>query len=141
MHATKLVVPQMIARGGGGTVVLITSGAAVLENPNLPGDGSTGLGYPVTKAGLNRFIWAVEKELRPRNVAVIAVDPGFTLSEHVREGAVAGVYHGWPVEWAHGVEVPARTVRHLCTSSDPMAYSGKVVVAEEFVKQHGLVPA
>ena len=129
----------MIERGGG-TVILISSAAGTIENPELPGDGSTGLGYPVTKAGLNRFVWAVEKELRPHNIAVIAVDPGFTLSEHVREGAKDNFYHGWDLDWAHGVEVPAKTVRYLCTCSDPMAYSGQVVVAADFVKEHGLLP-
>lgn len=139
MHATRLVAQQMISRGGG-TIILISSAAGTIENPNMPGEGSTGLGYPVTKAGLNRFVAAVAKELRPHNIAVIAVDPGFTLSEHVREGATDNEYRGWPLEWAHGVEVPARTVRHLCTSSNPMSYSGKVVVAADFVKEHDLVP-
>jgi NAD(P)-dependent dehydrogenase (short-subunit alcohol dehydrogenase family) len=140
MHATRLVAPQMAERGGG-TVILISSAAGVIENDGLPGNGSTGLGYPTSKAGLNRFVLAVEKELRPHNVAVIAVDPGFTLSEHVQEGADDGMYHGWPIEWAHGIEVPAKTVRYLCTSGDPMAYSGKVVVAADFVKEHGLAAA
>lgn len=140
MHATKLVAPQMIGRGGG-VIVLISSAAGTIENPNQPGEGSTGLGYPVTKAGLNRFVMAVDKELRPHNVAVIAVDPGFTLSEHVIEGQKDNVYHGWPLEWAHGIEVPAKTVRHICTSGDPMAYAGQVVVAADFVKEHSLLPA
>jgi NAD(P)-dependent dehydrogenase (short-subunit alcohol dehydrogenase family) len=137
MHATRLVAPQMAERGGG-VVVLVTSAAATVENPNMPGDGSTGLGYPVSKAGLNRFVWAVEKELRPHKVAIIAVDPGFTLSEHVREGATGDTYHGWPLEWAHSVEVPAKTVRSLCTAADPMAWSGQVVAAEEFARAHGI---
>jgi len=140
MHATRLAAPDMIERGGG-TVVLISSAAAHMETGNPPGEGSTGLGYPVTKAGLNRFVSAVDKELRPHNVAVIAVDPGFTLSEHVAEGAVDNVYHGWPLEWAHPVDVPANTVRHICTASDPMAWSGQVVVAADFAKEHDLVPA
>ncbi|MDG2001982.1 MAG: SDR family NAD(P)-dependent oxidoreductase [Novosphingobium sp.] len=138
MHATRLVAPGMAERGGG-LVVLISSAAGTTENPNMPGEGSTGLGYPVTKAGLNRFVSAVEKELRPHNVAVVAVDPGFTLSEHVTEGAVDQVYNGWPLEWAHGIEVPATTVRELCCASDPMAFSGQVVVAADYVKEHGLL--
>lgn len=137
MHATRLVAQHMKERGGG-TIVLISSAAAHIENSGMPGDGSTGLGYPTTKAGLNRFVAAVDKELRPHNVAVIAVDPGFTLSEHVREGASDNTYHGWPLEWAHGVEVPAQTVRYLCAEADPMDYAGKVVVAEEFFKEHQL---
>jgi NAD(P)-dependent dehydrogenase (short-subunit alcohol dehydrogenase family) len=140
MHATKLAATHMTERGGG-RILLISSAAGSVENPNLPGHGSTGLGYPVTKAGINRFVWALAKELTPHNVSVIAVDPGFTLSEHVREGAVDDVYHGWPLSWAHSVDVPANTVRYLCTTDDPMSYSGKVVVAEDFVKKHDLLPA
>ena len=139
MHATKLVAQQMIKRGGG-TIILITSAAATTEPPNMPGKGATGLGYSVTKAGISRFVLAVAKEMRPHNIAVIAVDPGYTLSEHVTEGAIGNDYHGWPLELAHGREVPAKTVRYLCTCSDPMSYSGKVVVAADFVKEHGLIP-
>jgi NAD(P)-dependent dehydrogenase (short-subunit alcohol dehydrogenase family) len=137
VHATRLVAPQMVKRGGG-RIVLVSSAAATVENPNQPGDSSTGLGYPMTKAGLNRFVWAVEKELRPHKVAVVAVDPGFTFSEHVREGAEDGLYHGWPIEWAHSVEVPAGTIRELCAMDDVMAHSGTVVVAEQFAKAHGI---
>jgi NAD(P)-dependent dehydrogenase (short-subunit alcohol dehydrogenase family) len=140
MHATRLVAPQMIERGGG-TIIVVTSAAAWIETSKMPGSGSTGVGYPTSKAGLNRFVWAVEKELRPHNVAVIALDPGFTLSEHVREGAVGNMYFGLDLSWGHGVEVPAKTAHYLCTVSDPMSYSGKIVVAEDFVKEHNLVPA
>jgi NAD(P)-dependent dehydrogenase (short-subunit alcohol dehydrogenase family) len=138
MHACKLVVPDMVARGGG-LVILMSSAAALNKNRFLPGEGSTGLGYPVCKAGLNRFVECLEKEVRPHNVAVIAVDPGFTLAEHVREGAVGSIYQGWDIKYAHGVEVPARTIRYLSTCPDPMWYSGKLVVAEEFVREHNLV--
>ena len=138
MHATRLAAGHMAGRGGG-TIILISSAAGVVENPNMPGEGSTGLGYPTTKAGINRFVMAVDKELRPHGVAVIAVDPGFTLSEHVTEGAVDQVYQGWPLEWAHSIDVPAGTVRHLCTRADPMEHAGKVVVAAEYAKEHRLV--
>ena len=138
MHATRLAAPMMIGRGGG-TVVLISSQAAWYEAGGVPGDGSTGLGYPVSKAGMNRFVSAVDKELRPHNIAIVAVDPGFTLSEHVLEGQEDNVYHGWPLEWAHPIEVPAHTVRHLCSQADPMAVSGQVVVAADYAKEHALV--
>jgi NAD(P)-dependent dehydrogenase (short-subunit alcohol dehydrogenase family) len=138
MHATRLAAPMMIARGGG-KVVLISSQAAWYEAGGTPGEGSTGLGYPVSKAGLNRFVLAVDKEIRPKGVAIVAVDPGFTLSEHVLEGQEGNVYHGWPLEWAHPIEVPAHTVRHLLTEADAMAFSGQVVVAADYAGEHNLV--
>jgi NAD(P)-dependent dehydrogenase (short-subunit alcohol dehydrogenase family) len=140
MHATRLVVPQMIKRGGG-IIIIISSGAAWYESNNPPGQGSTGLGYPVTKAGLNRFVSAIEKELRPHNIAIVAVDPGFTLAEHVREGAVGNKYQGWDIKYAHGVDVPGKTVRYLCSTGEAMSHAGKVVVADDFAKEHGLVAA
>ena len=138
MHACKLATPQMIERGGG-LIIIFTSAAAWAEPVGVPGKGATGLGYPVTKAAINRFVAMLAMELREHNVAVIAVDPGFTLAEHVREGAVGSTYHGWDLAWAHGVEVPAKTVRYLSTCRDPMWYSGKVVVAEHFVREHNLL--
>lgn len=138
MHACKLVSPGMIANGGG-MILLMSSAAAWNKNQFMPGAGSTGLGYPVSKAGLNRFVECLEKELRPHDIPVIAVDPGFTLAEHVREGAVGSTYQGWDLKYAHGVEVPARTIRYLSTCPDPMWYSGKVVVAEDFVREHNLL--
>ncbi len=140
MHATQLAAPLM-ARRGGGTVILISSAASWYESQNTPGEGSTGLGYPVSKAGLDRFVSAVAKELRPLNVAIVAVDPGFTLAEHVTEGAVDSLYHGWDINQAHGMEVPANTVRDLCVSPDPMAHTGKLVVAADYFKENRLAPA
>lgn len=140
MHATKLATPIMSARGGG-KVILISSAAAWKNNANLPGDGSTGVAYPVTKAGLNRFVSFVTKELVPHNVSIVAVDPGFTLAEHVTETAVDGAYHGWDLKEAHGMEVPAQAVRYLCASADLKALSGQAIVAKELVAERGLLPA
>ena len=138
MHAAKLATPIMSARGGG-RIILISSAAAWKNNPNMPGDASTGVAYPVTKAGLNRFVSFVTKELAPHNVSIVAVDPGFTLAEHVTETSVEGRYHGWDLKEAHGMEVPARAVRYLCTLPDLKSLSGQVVVAKDLVTEHKLV--
>ena len=55
------------------------------------------------------------------------------------EGQQDNVYHGWPLEWAHPIEVPAHTVRHLLAEADPMAFSGQVVVAADYAGEHRLV--
>jgi NAD(P)-dependent dehydrogenase (short-subunit alcohol dehydrogenase family) len=138
MHACKLVTPQMIARRSG-TIIIFSSAAAWADPVGVPGNGGTGLGYPTTKAALNRFVYMLAMELREHNVAVIALDPGFTAVEHVREGAQGDHYHGWDLSWAHGVEVPAKTARYLATCPNPMWYSGKVVVAQDFVHEHNLL--
>jgi hypothetical protein len=35
--------------------------------------------------------------------------------------------------------VPAKTVHYLCTCNNPMEYTGKVLVAADFVKERGLL--
>ncbi len=104
----------------------------------MPGKGSTGLGSPPAKAGLSRFVVALAKEVKRHNIAVIALDPGHTLSEHVEAGTVGHDYHGWDTRRAHSMDVPAKTAWYLCTCPNPMWYTGKVVVAEEFVQEHDI---
>ena len=133
--ACRLLVPYMIKQGGG-IIINTTSGAAVRENPNLPGKGANGLGYPSAKAGLNRFVWALAKEVRQYNIAVTALDPGFTLTERAKMAVDA---LGFDTKMAHSMDVPARTAWYLATCPNPMWFTGKVVVAEDFVQEHGLM--
>ncbi len=133
--ATRLLVPQMIEIGGG-IIINTSSGAARNESPNLPGAGSNGLGYPTAKAGLERFVRALEKEVRRYNIAVSALDPGFTLTERAE---VAVAQWGFDPAAAHSMDVPAKTALYLCTCPDPMWYSGKVVYAPDFVREHNLI--
>jgi NAD(P)-dependent dehydrogenase (short-subunit alcohol dehydrogenase family) len=140
MYATQLFVPHMIKQGRG-LVVVLTSGVATSDNANMPGNGSTGITYPVTKAGMDRFVRGVAKELRPHNIAITAVNPGFTLAEHVLEQTRDARYFGWDVNSAHGMEAPARTVREICLADDHMAYTGQVIQADEFARVRRLVPA
>ena len=133
--ACRLLVPRMIERGGG-LIINTTSPEAWLLNPNLPGKGANGLGYPTAKAALNRFVWALAKEVRQYNIAVIALDPGFTMTERAKI-VVAAL--GFDTKGAHSMDIPARTAWYLATCPNPMWYTGKVVVAADMVQEHGLV--
>ncbi len=137
VRACKLIVPRMKSQGAG-TIILVTSAAAEYEMPGMPGQASTGLGYPMTKAALTRFMMALAKETRQDNIAVIGLDPGFIFSEHVEVGRVGHDYHGWDSRLALPMDVPAETARYLCTCPDPMQYSGKNIRAADFVREHGL---
>ena len=80
-----MIVPQMKSQGGG-IIVVVTSAAGELDStimPGMPGHAATGLGYPMTKAAQIRFMMSLAKEVRPDNIAVIGLDPGFVFSEHV----------------------------------------------------------
>jgi NAD(P)-dependent dehydrogenase (short-subunit alcohol dehydrogenase family) len=140
VRACKVIVPQMKAQGGG-IIILVTSAAGELVAMNqsgMPGKASTGLGYPMTKAAQIRFMMSLAKEVRPDNIAVIGLDPGFIFSEHVEVGRVGHDYQGWDSRLALPMDVPAETARYLCTCADPMWYSAKNVRAAEFVREHDL---
>jgi len=139
VRACKLIVPQMKTQGAG-IIILVTSAAGDAEMPGMPGHASTGLGYPMTKAALKRFMMSLAKEVRRDNIAVIGLDPGFIFSEHVEVGRVGDDYHGWDSRLALPMDVPAETARYLCTCADPMWYSGKNIRAADFVREHNLWP-
>ena len=133
--ATWMLLPKMIERRSG-IIICITSGAAHTDPTGMPGRGATGPAYPTAKAAVNRFVQAIGKEFKDQSIAVIAVDPGFTLTERA-ERAVS--QWGFDLSQAHPMAVPAKTVHHVCTCDNPMQYTGKVLVAANFVKEHRLL--
>jgi NAD(P)-dependent dehydrogenase (short-subunit alcohol dehydrogenase family) len=79
----RLLVPDMIARGGG-AIVNITSGAAgTTIRGTLAHDGY--LAYGVSKAALERLTTFFAAEYRDRNIAVNAISPGH-VSRYVEDG-------------------------------------------------------
>jgi NAD(P)-dependent dehydrogenase (short-subunit alcohol dehydrogenase family) len=139
IRTCKRIVPQMAERGEG-RIVIVTSLAGTHETGLLPGEGSTGLGYSISKAALGRFVPALAKEVRQAGIAVIGMNPGLVISEHVEAELVDGKYHGWSIEGGVPPTVPAKAVAYLCSCDEPMAYSGKVLESDEIVAEHALVP-
>lgn len=62
---------------GGGSIVLITSGAGIQTDPKL-------MAYGVSKAGETHMARCLANELAPSNIRVNCVSPGFTRSESSR---------------------------------------------------------
>jgi NAD(P)-dependent dehydrogenase (short-subunit alcohol dehydrogenase family) len=125
----QAVLPAMRARGGG-VVVNVTSGAAQMWPPDQEPAGAEAkrlgkqFGYASSKAGLNRFGNIVAGELRELGVAIVTVDPGFTRTEVLEFMAERGVVDATA---AAPMSVPARTIVHVITCDDPMAYTGTVI--------------
>jgi NAD(P)-dependent dehydrogenase (short-subunit alcohol dehydrogenase family) len=135
----KLVVPHMVERGSG-IIVLVTSTAAYYEHGLLPGEnGQTGLGYPIAKAALSRFVPALAKEVKPHGVSVVGLDPGWTLSEHVQAEVVNREFRGMDIDMSVPMVVPAKAAAYLCTCDDPMSYTGLDLKASDLAVQHELV--
>jgi NAD(P)-dependent dehydrogenase (short-subunit alcohol dehydrogenase family) len=126
---STLATPHLQSQGGG-VIVNITSEAAemipvkeALEHPSM----NPSLGYPVTKAALNRLTNALAASLAMHNIAVAAVDPGVVRTEAAELLNEIGVS---TPEGAVSMSVPAATVLEIVTADDPMVFSGRVIRAE-----------
>jgi NAD(P)-dependent dehydrogenase (short-subunit alcohol dehydrogenase family) len=81
----SLATPHLRAQGGGG-IVNSTSGDAelvLLQAALARPSPNPSLGYPVTKAALNRLTNAAAARLAADNIAVVALDPGTVRTEVV----------------------------------------------------------
>jgi NAD(P)-dependent dehydrogenase (short-subunit alcohol dehydrogenase family) len=131
----KLCLPVW-KRQGGGIVINITSSAGQIETPQPIGSGGWGLGYSITKASFSRMIPGLAKELRPYNVAVIGLMPGFVGTE--RMAAELGEF-GFDASKALPVENPGRVCAMLATAKDPMHFSGRDLRGPELYREHSLL--
>lgn len=77
-HMSQLVARHMVARGGGGKIVFISSVRA--EMPI-----SLCVAYGAAKAGLNHLMRSIAVELAPYRINVNAIEPGWidTPGEHI----------------------------------------------------------
>ena len=133
---TQLVAPGMVAQGGG-AIVNISSGAA--RNPPPPDElppnrprFQRGPEYGISKAALDRLSTGIAEELGEKNVAVVSVWPGFTLTERLARRSVPGI----DMSTAEPMETTAKAVAFICR--DPMRHNGRVVVSREVVRENGL---
>jgi NAD(P)-dependent dehydrogenase (short-subunit alcohol dehydrogenase family) len=132
--ACRLLLPGMIERKSG-LIICMTSVAATHDVP-LGGRGGISPGYPTAKAGLNRFVRALAAEIREHQIPVIAVEPGFTVTERT---AIIFPRNNMDFSAAQSMEIPVRAVVELSTCEDPMAYTGQVIIAADFTRERGLV--
>jgi NAD(P)-dependent dehydrogenase (short-subunit alcohol dehydrogenase family) len=131
----KLCLP-IWKRQGGGIVINITSSAGQTETPQPIGKGGWGLGYSLTKAAFSRMVSGLAKELRPHNVAVIGLMPGFVGTERM---AIELGEFGFDASKALPVENPGRVCAMLATAKDPMHFSGRDLRGPELYREHSLL--
>ncbi|HEV3109002.1 MAG TPA: SDR family oxidoreductase [Candidatus Binataceae bacterium] len=134
----QTLLPRMAERKQG-IIINLTTLHAWSPTPlgGLPGKGGAAAVYDATKGALHRMSLALSKEARAMGIPLILVDPGYTATERVlKDSARLG---GYDPSLAHGVDIPARTIRYLCECPNPMYFAGKNVIAAEFVQEHNLV--
>jgi NAD(P)-dependent dehydrogenase (short-subunit alcohol dehydrogenase family) len=135
----KAVVPAMEASGGGVIVDMTSIAGDMIPASSIPTSGGRGfserVAYAASKAALNRLGNAIAPELRGKGIAIVSVDPGFTRTELVELMGERGMIDA---EAAVPMEVPMKAVLYLITSADAMSYTGDVLRADAFVREHGL---
>jgi len=70
-HCSQAVARHMVARGGGGKIVVISSVHAFIPFPNS-------LPYNTAKAGINHMAFSIAGELAPHRINVNVIEPGWT---------------------------------------------------------------
>jgi len=78
----KLVVPGMIARGGG-TILNITSGSAYADPTQPAGKGGWGLGYGISKGAMQRIAGFLNAELGEQGIRAYNVQPNLIATERI----------------------------------------------------------
>lgn len=78
VHMTKAFVPEMIARGNGGRIVVINTECAAMAEENCGA-------YTAAKRGLDGIVRVLAKELGPHRITVNQVAPGWTVTENDRK--------------------------------------------------------
>jgi NAD(P)-dependent dehydrogenase (short-subunit alcohol dehydrogenase family) len=131
----KLVLPSMIARGGG-TIVNITSASGYGDVLKPAGSGGWGMGYGTSKGAFHRVAGFLAVELADKGIRCFNVQPGLIATERIAQDmAKFGITNeGAPME------VMGKVVRWLCTDPEAEQYNGRNVEAQYFCHEKGLLP-
>ena len=130
------IVGVKMAEQGHGVIFNISSGLARLPDPPGP-DGAAqprfgpSTVYGMTKAALNRFAAGVAAELQEKNIAIININPGFTLTERL-----ARIMKAADTSRMERPETTAKAVAFL--ARDPMPYTGQIITARDLADEKNL---
>ena len=93
-HMSQLVARHMVARGGGGKIVFISS--CHVKTPY-----ARSVAYNAAKAGLNNMAFTIATELYPHRINVNVIEPGWidTPGEHEAFGSEAIARAGATLPW------------------------------------------
>lgn len=132
-HLCQLVLPGMIERGEGGSVLNISSVAAVHPKPTQRSyDGAV---YGMTKAAIERFTTGLASEMYEHGITVNSLAPDSFIAT---PGQMFGrKYTQEMIDAAEPVEMLAEAALTLL-SGDPETDTGGIFFTSEVVKAHNL---
>jgi NAD(P)-dependent dehydrogenase (short-subunit alcohol dehydrogenase family) len=127
---------------GGGLIVNLGSMRDIPEGISGTGNRITedvhlGAAYPTSKVAIFAMSTLVAQELAEHGIVVVTMNPGGAATESFKHNAKR---FGWDPTWGTPVWMPAKTVGHLATCEDAMAYAGTYVDAVAFAQEQELAP-
>lgn len=134
-HGMKAVIPAMRAQGGG-TIITVSSGAAV-----RPLEGWSP--YCASKAGALMLTQAAHLEEGPQGIRVLGLSPGTVATEMQRKIRASGINPVSQIAWEDHIppEWPARALVWMCGPAADGWLGRDVSLRDEGVRRAvGLIP-
>ncbi len=134
---TQLVVPQMLERGTGRLVNMLSE-AAFTTPPAPAGAGGWGVAYAAAKAAFHRVTDMCHVEFFDRGIVAFSIAPGLTLTESMRASGTDRVL----VRAGHvpaPPDVAGEVVAWLADDPGAARYAGQMVSSRSLCKELGLV--
>jgi len=97
-----------------------------------------GAAYPTSKVAIFAMSTLVAQELAEHGIVVLTMNPGPAATESFKHNARR---FGWDPTLGTPVWMPAKTVGHIATCDDPMAWAATFVDAVAFATEKGLAPS
>jgi NAD(P)-dependent dehydrogenase (short-subunit alcohol dehydrogenase family) len=135
-YLTKLVLPVMIAQGGG-VIVGLSSGAALMPSPIPARKGGWGYVYGGPKSGFHRLCEFVHLEHHQDGILAVNVEPGRTVTEAslAMFGKQAEIDRLAPPTQP---SVTGDVVAWIATQPEAREWGGKLISSPTFFKNQGI---
>ena len=134
----QLLLPQMLARGEGRLVNMLSE-AAFTTPPAPAGSGGWGVAYAAAKAAFHRVTDMCHVEFFGSGVWSFSIAPGLTLTESMRASGTDKVL----IEAGHAPappEIAGEVAGWLADAADARRFAGQMVSSRSLCKELGLVP-
>jgi NAD(P)-dependent dehydrogenase (short-subunit alcohol dehydrogenase family) len=136
-YLTKLVLPIMVKQGGG-VVVGLSSGAALMPSPIPARKGGWGFVYGGPKSGFHRLSEFVHLEHHQDGILAFNVEPGRTVTE----ATIAMFGDQAEINKLAPPTMPSVTgdvIAWLATRPEASEFAGKLISSPTFFKDRGIV--
>jgi NAD(P)-dependent dehydrogenase (short-subunit alcohol dehydrogenase family) len=134
MFLAQLVLPQMLDRGDGAVIDMV-SGAGVHELDTPPPKREWGFGYGTSKIGMIEIAAMLASQYGDRGIRAFSVQPGTVLTEQLAAAMGDGTFDAGAWD---SPECAALTIAWLATAPEATAFNGGLVNAPDFVRTRRL---